>query len=71
MTHDTELIVFGERLFLKEGQATERDCTAFDRVTVKFRITKDGVGAPYAPFVLSNSRWIRVDARTPSTGRNV
>ena len=54
VTDGPELMLFNERMSLDEGVSTERDCTAFERVTVKYRVTLNGTAVPYAPYTIHN-----------------
>ncbi len=54
VTDDPELLLFNERMNLGEGNSMTRDCTVFERTTVKFRVTLNGTGVPYAPYIINN-----------------
>ena len=54
VTHDPGLILLNERMALKEAQSEVRHCLAFERITIKVRVTNDGAPASYAPFTLNN-----------------
>ncbi|UCE81449.1 MAG: glycosyltransferase family 39 protein [Methanobacteriota archaeon] len=54
VTYDPELMLFNERMNLGEGGSLERDCTAFERITIKMRVTKNGTPVSYAPYIIND-----------------
>ena len=68
VTDDAELMLFNERIALQEGMVSIRDCTAFERATVKYRITLDGDAVPYAAYTLNNIYYPR-DYLSGTAGR--
>ncbi len=53
-TEDPELIVFNALISLDVESVEERDVTVFERRSVKFRVSLDGVPVPYAPYTIHN-----------------
>jgi asparagine N-glycosylation enzyme membrane subunit Stt3 len=51
---DPDWIIFEEVVSPRRGSTIRKDYTAFERTTVKFRITLDGSPKPYAPYSLTN-----------------
>ncbi|UCE91703.1 MAG: carboxypeptidase regulatory-like domain-containing protein [Methanobacteriota archaeon] len=57
LTDDPHFMLFGERVKLDAESVEEREFTAHDRRSVKFRISLDGTPAPYAPYTIHNTYW--------------